>query len=378
VGAPPGSSLGLEKKLMKTERFQWWDMSGRGYIVGAMPILEGIEPEEFIELDVDERGRVVAVREWLSGCAEPLTRKPSYDASGRIKFSEYTDPSEGNRYGRNAYEYDDEGLICARQETDRKGKLVFRTLSKCDAEGRFLEETALDDKRKFVERHVYQYDAEGNRIRDDVYRGGDGKTLSGSYVMTYDAVRRMTRRAWLDADGREQSAFVYVYDHRNLCTAMSIERGGKVVTQVRNTYDARGRRLATDYVDDRGKPTVLERPRAQPKEQRTSVRKPSPETVPEDQPGERPEVTDRWIHAAITVGYHHYENGRYEKAQELFESVSAYRPDNVYALSGVAACALAQGHLEMALNWYDRALVRDPQHAPSLKGRALVMKQLGH
>lgn len=362
---------------MKTTRFQWWDMSGKGHIVGAMPIPDGVEPEEYVELDIDDSGRVVAVREWLSGCAEPLNRKPTYGPSGRISFSEYTDPSEGNRYGRNAYEYDTKGLICGRQETDDKGKLVFRTLSVCDADGRFVEETALNDKRKFVEKHLYQYDDRGNRVRDDVYRGHEGKVLSGSYVMIYDGLRRMTRRAWLDAEGKEESAFLYSYDHRDLCESMTIERGGKVVTTVRNTYDAHGRRLATDYVDDKGKPVVLERPRTEGHPQRTSLRQPSAE-VPEDQPAERPQVTDRWIHAAITVGYHHYENGRFEKAQELFASVAAYLPDNVYALSGVAACALARGELEMALNWYDRALTRDPAHSPSLKGRAHVIKRLGN
>jgi len=363
---------------MKTQRFQWWDMNGKGFIVGAMPVADGVEPEEYVELDNDA-GRVVAVREWLSGSAQPLKREPNYDPSGRIKFSEYTDPSEDNRYGRNAYEYDSRGLICARQETDNKGKLVFRTLSECDADGKFLEETALDDKRKFVEKHLYQYDDSGNRVRDDVYRGYEGKRLTGSYVMTYDGLRRMLRRAWLDADGKEQSAFAYSYDHRDLCMSMTIERSGAVCAVVRNTYDARGRRLATDYVDEHGKPVVLERPRAQSAvQQRTSTRRPSPKTVAEDRPAERPEKPDRWIHAAITVGYHHYENSRFEKAQELFESVAAYRPDNVYALSGVAACALACGELEMALTWYERALARDPGHAPSLKGRAHVLKQLGN
>ncbi|MFC1609623.1 tetratricopeptide repeat protein, partial [Myxococcota bacterium] len=330
----------------------------------------------YVELDYDAASRVVAVREWIRGCKEPLVREPHYDAKGRIQYSEYDDPSEG-RWGRNSYEYDNQDRICARQEVNRNGELVFRTLSKCDEEGLFLEETGLDKKLRLVERHVYEYDERGLRTLDTVFGGKGGPEKTGFYTMTYDDRGRMTRRAWHDKDDNEQSAFAYTYDAHNLLTTMAIERDGKVCTTVRNTYGVKGSLIATDYLDDAGKQLVLERPAAtKPAERRTSLRRPNPEMVPQDEPATPRPVTDRWIHAALTVGYHHYENARYEKAQELFESVAAYRPDNAYALSGVAACALARGKLQTALNWYDRALATDPTHPPSIKGRNHVLTQL--
>ncbi|MEE8408534.1 MAG: tetratricopeptide repeat protein [Myxococcota bacterium] len=357
---------------VKTERFLEWQLTPAGKIVGKWPVADQQSPEAYIEIDRDTGGNPVAVREWREGHAEILTRQPTLDDKGRLRYSDFEDPVDGVS-GRNCYEYDERGMLCARYELDENGKKRFRTTTRCDTSRRFVEETNFGPTGALRERHVYEYGPGDLLTKDTRYGGADGETLEGHTTLAYDDAGHLIRRTWHGPDGEERSVFTYRYNEHHQAVEWSVERNGQV-TVAEVTYDARGKRIATDYRDGSGKQLVLERPAAAGGQWRKSLS--DPKDVPEAME-RKTEITDERAKVAVNVAYFNFENGNYEEAQSIFEAVASARPNDVYVLSGVGACAVKRGQLQTALNWFERALACDPEHASSLAGQRYVLGALG-
>lgn len=357
---------------IKTERFLEWILTPAGKIVGKWPVADGRVPDAYIEIDRDDDDNPVAVREWQEDHAEILRRTPTLDAKGRLLHSDFVDPVDGVS-GRNCYEYDEHGMLCARYELDENEKMRFRTTTECDTSGHFIEEVNFGPTGELRERHVYEYGSDDLLAKDTRYSGKDGKTLDGHTKLEYDDAGHLVRRTWHGPDGKERSVFTYRYNEHHKAIEWSVERNGQV-TVAEVTYDARGKRLATDYRDGSGKKLVLERPAAAGGQWRKSLT--DSNDVPEARE-RKVEITDERAKTAVNVAYFHFENGNYDEAQSIFETVAMARPKDVYVLSGVGACAVKRGQLQTALNWFERALAEDPEHASSLVGRRYVLGALG-
>jgi len=89
-----------------------------------------------------------------------------------------------------------------------------------------------------------------------------------------------------------------------------------------------------------------------------------------------PNLTDKQLSAAITVAFYHYESKRFDQAEALFETVVLAQPSHVYAMAGMAACAVAREQWQAALNWYDRALAIDQDNVDCKSGRARVVARI--
>jgi tetratricopeptide (TPR) repeat protein len=366
------------------KRFQYWRLSGTGQINGMLPIPAGQEPSYFVELEYNPSGQVVAVREWFEGHPEPLVRKPVF-TSKRLSYSDYVDPIDGFK-GRNCYEYDKRGFLSQRYELDPAGKQRFRFEVRCDDQGRFVEERQFDKRQRLKERHLYEHDGGGRQLKDSVYAGKDGSILTGYFTFAYDARGNISRRAWHDAAGNEKHAFVYAYDRDDRRTSIAIEQGGRATTSMSKGYDALGRSHSLEYRDGEGALFARETLAAGVTQLRESLREvPEAELSASERAllsGEKTlaslmAFTPEQLRALATVAFSHLERGRFTQAKALFEALALLEPDNVYALSGVAAALLSQKHPEAALTWYERALSHDDGHAPSLAGKAEALIALG-
>lgn len=357
-----------------TRRFQSWELNGRGKPTGVWPIPTGQSPGTFTEVDTVASGAVVEVREHHQDQPKPLVRVFTTGKGGRLDAQSYRDPVT-NISGRNTYEYDDKtGLMVARTEWDGQNRMRYRIEVTCDANGRFKEERILDSAKRPVARHVYAHDTNGRVIRDETW-GGKGLTvLKGFHHITHDAKGRITRRAWCEASGAEKEAFVYTYDAMDRRVEMAIEKNGTRSLTAVTTFDAIGSEISTRYVEANGKPLADGPARFEPGD---------PDALAKAMEG----LDDRLREVAnkdpgkldliAQVGYAQFEAGQYDQARRIFEGLTTLAPGVAYYPSAVAAVALQQGQPHTALNYYDRALLRDPKHVPSLVGRGDALLQLG-
>jgi tetratricopeptide (TPR) repeat protein len=364
------SSQGATTKQM----FQSWELTGRGRVKGVWPIPAGLQPDLYTEVEINTRSLIVGVREFREGHPDPLVRKFTYDKHGRVQFQEYSDPLTGLA-GKNNYFFNKRGLLEKRDEVDAKGKIRYIIEVKCDENGRLQEEKVMDALKRPTMRHVYHYDGAGNLVKDETFVGKTAETLQGYHALVYDDKAHILRRAWCTPDGQEVNAFVYKYDQYDRRVEMAIETGGVRSTTCVYEFDKQGKRVGSRYVgsddkeiklgpDPSQKPmTVAEIAAALQEGQETLAK------VAKQDP--------KKLDAIAQVAYSQFETGVYDEARKLFESLSTIDPANPYYLAGVAATALMQDQPQTAMNYYERALMRDPNHTMSLVGKADALLRLG-
>ena len=78
------------------------------------------------------------------------------------------------------------------------------------------------------------------------------------------------------------------------------------------------------------------------------------------------------------VGYSYIKEGHYATAKTFFESLVVLCPDSAYDLQTLGALHLEMGNPLEALNYLDRSLKLDPEHAPTLLNRTKALLLLGY
>ncbi len=361
------------------QRFQTWELDGFGQIHGRWPIPKGQEPHNRVEL-FREDGLIVKIREFTEDSAKPMVRKPCFK-NGHLAYTDYIDPTARLK-GRNRYAYGKDGLLRAREERDPKGNLRFRVEIKCDDEGRFVQEKLHDNKGKLRERHVYEY-AGGKLSKDTVYKGRAGDVLDGYFTFEHDAAGHVSKQTWHGPDGAERNAFSYTYDRFHRQVEMRVERDGAVASVARSEFDELGRRSTTEYTSGDGTKMGAETVTEDGRVHAEGVL-PEPSTTGADRAligGARMAdvagVGAEQMKALAMVAYSHFENGRYEEARSLYESLIALDANVPNHYAGLAAVQTEEGNLREALSTYDRALARRPEHRASLAGKGEAYLRLG-
>ena len=78
------------------------------------------------------------------------------------------------------------------------------------------------------------------------------------------------------------------------------------------------------------------------------------------------------------VGYSYIKQGKYDIALKFFEALVILSPQSSYDLQTLGALYLQIGNNLMALNYIEKALKIQPNHAPTLLNRAKVLFALGY
>jgi tetratricopeptide (TPR) repeat protein len=78
------------------------------------------------------------------------------------------------------------------------------------------------------------------------------------------------------------------------------------------------------------------------------------------------------------VGYSYIRQGQYEIAKKFFEGLCVLNPESAYDLQTLAAIHLELGDNLKALNYIDKSLAVDPNHAPTLLNKAKALILLGY
>ncbi len=363
-------------KRANVKRYQMWELNGRGQIVGRWPVPPEHKPDYYIEIEYDEKGVPRQTREWFRGYDKPLVRNLTIE-NGKLKESRYEDPVD-NIQGTNHYVYDERGFLKERWETDPKGRTRYRIEVKCDNRGRFSEEKLFDKLKRLVERHRYYYNPKGQLIKDEVYKGEDGTVLEGYSTFEYDSEGRVKKRTWHDAEGKELSSFAYKYDKFHRMTEVAILHNGKKSVASRFIYDREGKRERVEFLGEGGELLASEEFGDTRVRRDSKTEFPPPELLEPEKLllegkinlGELSGVDKKYLSALEKIAYFHLENGRYKESQKLFETLLLLEPENIYYFNGAGTAALCQGLSQTALDYFTRALQRDPQHLPSLEGKA--------
>jgi thioredoxin-like negative regulator of GroEL len=365
-----------------TKRFQYWELSGQGRIVGQRPVPSDTTPAYYVELDLERSGRVVQVREYMEGHAAPLVRRPTYEREHVIS-SEYTDPIRG-RQGTNFYEYDERGFLKRRFERTPKGRVRFEVEIVCDDRGNFAEERLFDGHRRLKTRRTYQHDAHHRLLRETAYGGPTGEELEGFFTFAHDKKGLVVRRAWHGPDGVERRAFTYAYDQHQRRISVGLEEAGEAAITLHKALGADGKVASTELLDARGARVGGE---LAPGATVTSLLGSFPEEELNDTErallaGKKKladvlEISAEQRRALTLVAYSHLERQRYPEARSLFEALAALDADDVYALAGAGAACLLGGQFSSALSFYQRVLEHDPRHLPALGGKAEALVHLG-
>ena len=88
--------------------------------------------------------------------------------------------------------------------------------------------------------------------------------------------------------------------------------------------------------------------------------------------------SDEEINDIRFVGYSYIKEGHYATAKKFFEALVILCPTSSYDVQTLGALNLELGDNLNALNWFDRALKLDPEHAPTLLNRAKSLLLLGY
>ena len=375
--------MATSAKIATRKKFQSWRLEGNGKIVGEWPLPDAVEPDQYVELGLDGAGQIVRILEFVEGHEKPLVRRPHFEG-GKLRYSDYDNPIARLK-GRNCYEYDSRGFLKARQELKARDQIRFRIEINCDAEGRIRGQRLHDHNKRFKERVDYEYDDAGRHHKDIFYKSKDISQRTGTVVREHDDRDRVVRQTWHDGAGEVVNAFTYAYDEPDRVVEMAVVRDGDVKTRFTRTYDDRGKRQRTVFLDASG--AELSRDEAGPDGERTaSFESFATRALGEDEAAltagtatlaEIAQFSRRDIRSMTHVAYFWFEKGQYERAREMYETLSLLEPDEVPHMAGVAACALADSKPQIALNWYDQALTRDPGHLACLAGRAEALIYLG-
>ena len=78
------------------------------------------------------------------------------------------------------------------------------------------------------------------------------------------------------------------------------------------------------------------------------------------------------------VGYSYIRQGKYDIATTFFEALVVLIPDCIYDMQTLGALYLQRGNNLMALNYIEKALKLDPNHAPTLLNRTKALFALGY
>src|SRR5579863_3493789 len=78
------------------------------------------------------------------------------------------------------------------------------------------------------------------------------------------------------------------------------------------------------------------------------------------------------------VGYSYIRQGKYDIATTFFEALVVLLPTSTYDLQTLGARYLQKGNNLMALNYIEKAIKLDPNHAPTLLNRTKVLFALGY
>lgn len=87
---------------------------------------------------------------------------------------------------------------------------------------------------------------------------------------------------------------------------------------------------------------------------------------------------DEEINDLRFVGYSYIKEGHYPIAKKFFEALVVLCPDSEYDLQTLGAIYLETGDNLQALNYFDRALKINSEHAPTLLNRAKALLLLGY
>ena len=78
------------------------------------------------------------------------------------------------------------------------------------------------------------------------------------------------------------------------------------------------------------------------------------------------------------VGYSYLKQGLYDTAITFFEALVTLSPTSAYDVQTLGALYLQKGNNLMALNYLEKALKLDPNHAPSLLNKTKALLSLGY
>lgn len=78
------------------------------------------------------------------------------------------------------------------------------------------------------------------------------------------------------------------------------------------------------------------------------------------------------------VGYSYLKQGLYDTAITFFEALVTLAPDSAYDIQTLGALYLQKGNNLMALNYIEKALKIDPNHAPTLLNKTKALLSLGY
>lgn len=364
------------------KKFQAWHLEGNGRIVGDWPLPPALKPSQYVEMGYGGEDQLLEIREFIEGQTAPLVRIPVFER-GKLRHSDYEDPGTGLK-GRNSYEYDPRGMLCARQEVSPTGRVRFRIEVECDDGGRPTRQFLMDGRKHLRERVDYVYDANGRREKEVFFKDRAGAEPTGHVERAHDDKGRVVHQSWCGPDGKPVNSFRYAYDTLDRVTEMRIERGGATTVSSRREYDAAGRRVATVFQDSQGAELMREQGGngATKKTFEAFVGGAASGELQSLLEGKRSlaEMTaasEEEVAALSHVAFFYFEKGQLDRARDMFEALASLRPDDAYGATGVAATAMLQGKHQTALNWYDRALAREPDHVEALAGRGEVLLKLG-
>lgn len=88
--------------------------------------------------------------------------------------------------------------------------------------------------------------------------------------------------------------------------------------------------------------------------------------------------TEEEINDLRFVGYSYVKEGHYPIAKKFFEALVVLCPESSYDLQTLGAIYLETGDNLQALNYFDKALKIDAEHAPTLLNRAKALLLLGY
>ncbi len=88
--------------------------------------------------------------------------------------------------------------------------------------------------------------------------------------------------------------------------------------------------------------------------------------------------TDEEINDLRFVGYSYVKEGHYPVAKKFFEALVVLHPESAYDLQTLGAIYLETGDNLQALNYFDKALKINAEHAPTLLNRAKALLLLGY
>jgi tetratricopeptide (TPR) repeat protein len=378
------SSSGKTSKSEPTQagttvkRFHFWILSGKGKHVGRFPIADGIEPDEYSELHYNEKGECVLIRELIEGYDTPLVRRPVFSSAGRLQYSDRDGPDAETKL-RNSYEYGPDGLLKARQETERdSGKLRWRILSTYDSNGWAKEQQRFEGDGRQTQRSVYEVDDEGFFTKETKYLAGE---LKGHYVFRRDAQHREVGREWYDASDKLLTVCRTTYGPNDQPVELQLKNpDGSLLISV-YTYDPRGKTVRIELRDGTGK--TLQDHRNMPDGSRWKRSTAQPRQNMPKGVGvlgvkvlQFDRMTDEQATAVITAGYAYFQESKFIDALPMFQMAAAKYPTEPYFPYAMGLCSLRLYRYEAAILYYNQALALDPNHAPSKEGLALAKDSL--